>query len=322
MTIARLSDLQSLEEVALACGIEPTRIEAFAKIAPQAASYSVLKIPKRSVKRRNAFRTVYKANSEALSGFHRSIAMVVVNSANFGEHVQGFVKKRSTYSNARRHVGARLLLHADITAFFDTITVKQVSEALVVAGCVPDVANILARACTIDGYLRQGTRCAPALANLVCQHLDSDMLALAQDAGAVYTRYADDMTFSGDVVPKPASVEQVVKQHGFALRDGRCYQQRRGRNQYVTGLTIADAKPRLPRRLKRNLRLTFHYIEKFGLKAHVDRIGADEFELTRLAGMLRYVHSVEPDLAQKWGHSLAVGATKPAPTSESAPPAD
>jgi RNA-directed DNA polymerase len=314
MTTARLADLQTLDDVAQACGIESTRIVTFAETANQAALYTVLRIPKRSAKRRGSFRTVYKANSDALSGFHRSIAMVAVNSANFGEHVQGFVKKRSTRTNAARHLGARLLLHADITAFFDSISVQQVSEALVVASCAPDIAAVLARACTIDGYLRQGTRCAPALANLVCQHLDADMLALAQSAGAVYSRYADDMTFSGDDIPKPVSVEHVLKRYGFALRDGHCYQQRRGRNQYVTGLTIADKiKPRLPRRLKRNLRLALHYIEKFGFKAHAIRTGADELEMSRLSGMLDYVNSVEPELAQEWARALAAGSRKATP---------
>jgi hypothetical protein len=311
MTTACLHQLQTLDEVAIACGIQRKRIEKFAGAADQSALYKVLLIPKRSRKRPRDFRTVHKARSTVLANFHRSIAMIVVNSANFGSHVQGFVKKRSTCTNARRHLGAKQLLHADIVGFFDAITTDHVQQALLIAGSPPDVANTLARACTIDGYLRQGTRCAPALANLVCQGLDEKMLALAKSHGAVYTRYADDMTFSGDRVPSSDAVNFILTQQGFVLRGGRCFLQKRGRNQYVTGLTIADSTgPRLPRRLKRRLRLTLHYIEKYGFRSYRARTGKAGYTRSKLQGMLDYANSIEPDLAAKWYGQLLQGSNK------------
>jgi hypothetical protein len=310
MTAARLRDLRTLDQVAQACGISAERIREYANATPQADNYIRLQIPKRSPKRRGAFRTVYKARGDALSGLHRSVSMVVVNSVPFDEHVQGFIKKRSTFSNARRHLGAKLLLHADIKGFFDAISTKQVRDALTIAGCVPDVAAVLASACTIDGYLRQGTRCAPSLANLVCQNLDFDLIALARVTNSTYSRYADDITFSGDEIPNAQAVQDILGKYGFELRDGRCYKQQRGRSQYVTGLTVTDKdRPRLPRRLKRRLRLVFYHIEKHGFSAHIERHGLNETELSYLEGMLRYVKSIEPDLARKWRQALAAGYT-------------
>jgi len=151
-------------------------------------------------------------------------------------------------------------------------------------------------------YLRQGTRCSPPLANLVCRHLDVDMLNLASAYGAKYTRYADDLTFSGDAVPPAESVAAILKQHAFKLRDDRCYIQRKGKSQFVTGLHVGDkTQPRLPRRLKRRLRLVLHYIEKFGFQAHFDRKAKrrllhNEYELS---GMILFVHSIEPTFAKK-----------------------
>lgn len=313
MTIARLRDLKTLEEVAMACGTEGARIQTYADAAIQAAFYQLLRIPKRGPKRNGTHRVVNKALNTALSNFHRSMAMIVVNSAPFGEHVQGFVKKRSTRTNAVHHLGARVLLHADIVDFFDAISTAQVQEAFVTAGTPAALASTLARACTIDGYLRQGTRCAPAIANLVCQNLDADFLSLASNSGATYTRYADNLTFSGDQVPDSASVEHILNTYGFALRDGRCYVQHRGRSQYVTGLTIADTtRPRLPRRLKRQLRLVFHFIEKLGVVHHTkaNSVPAAMQMLRNLQGMLSYVNSIEPDLARKGRDALAKGIQK------------
>src|SRR5690606_30060926 len=111
--------------------------------------------------------------------------------------------------------------------------------------------------------------CSPVLANLVCRQLDGDLLALAAAHGAVYTRYADDIALSGERMPESAAVEAILAQHGFALRDGRCYLQRQGRAQFVTGLHVGDAsRARLPRPLKRRLRLILHYVEKFGVDGH------------------------------------------------------
>ena len=77
MTAARLQDLRTLDEVAQACGIPADRIRNYADATPQADNYVRLQIPKRSPKRRGAFRTVYEAQWDALSGLHRSVSMKI-----------------------------------------------------------------------------------------------------------------------------------------------------------------------------------------------------------------------------------------------------
>lgn len=236
--------------------------------------------------------------------------MIVLNSVDFGEHVQGFIKKRSIRTNAEQHLGAKQLLHADISHFFDSITTNQITQNLITAGTAPEIASLIAKSCTIDGLLRQGTRCSPILANLVCRSLDADMLSLARSVGAKYTRYADDLTFSGNGIPSSDSVAAIIAQHGFLLRDGRCYIQQKGRRQYVTGLTVADAeRPHLPKRLKARLRLVMHHIERNGLQAHFahDCKRPVANNPSELWGMLRFAKSIEPQLASMWLDQWAAG---------------
>lgn len=312
MTTAKLKDLKSLDDVARACGVERDFIEAYSNSQYQKSFFNPLKLSKRGRRRKGEYRVVFEAHEQRLAAFHRSMSMIVTNSAVFGDHVQGFLKKRSTRTNAEKHLAAKVLLHADIKGFFDAITTEQVRDAFVAEGTAVPMADVLAKACTIDGLLRQGTRCSPTIANLVCFDMDQSFLRLARSHNCVYTRYADDLTFSGDQVPLDDSVKKILESCGFQLRDDQCYRQYRGRSQYVTGLTTADQKqPRLPKRLKRRLRLVMYYIKKHGLADHWKRVGLDTIsEEAWLWGMLKYARSIEPQLASPWQHAFDEALTK------------
>lgn len=303
MTTAKLNDLRSLDDVARACGIEPEFIEAYSASQNQKLVFTALKLRKRGRRRNGQYRIVFAAREARLASFHRAMSMIITNSIVFGEHVQGFLKKRSTRSNAKKHLAAKILLHADIKGFFDAITTEQVRDAFVAEGMPVSMADLLSRACTIDGLLRQGTRCSPTIANLVCLLMDQSFLRLEKAHECVYTRYADNLTFSGDQVPSDDSVRAILESHGFKLRDDKCYRQYKGRSQYVTGLSVSEPdKPRLPTRLKHQLRLVMHYIKKYGLDEHWERAGVEDpiREESWLTGMLMYAASIEPDLVGQW----------------------
>ena len=193
MTTSKLRDLKTIDDVARACGVEVDFVREYAECEEQKSYYEALKLSKKGKRRRGEFRVVFAAREERLRQLHRGLSMVVANSANFGRHVQGFVKKRSTRTNAEQHLGAKVLLHADIKGFFDAITTEQVRVAFVEHGVLIPMAEVLAKACTIDSLLRQGTRCSPTVANLVCFDMDQAVIRLAEATGSAYTCYADDI---------------------------------------------------------------------------------------------------------------------------------
>ena len=316
MTIAKLIDLKSLDDVARACGVERDFIETYSNSKDQKSFYDILKLPKRGRRRSGEYRVVFAAREQRLAAFHRSVSMIVTNSTVFGEHIQGFLKRRSTRTNAEKHLAANVLLHADIKGFFDAITTEQVREAFIAEGAAVNMADILSRACTIDGLLRQGTRCSPTIANLVCFDMDQSFLRLARSHNCVYTRYADDLTFSGDKVPSDDSVKEIFERRGFKLRDNQCYRQYKGRSQYVTGLTVTDPnQPRLPNRLKRRLRLMMYYIKKHGLADHWKKVGVDDpiHAESWLHGVLNYASSIEPQLVSQWQQTFEEALSNRAP---------
>lgn len=296
MPSLKLSEVRTLTGVAKVLGCTADDLDVIASTKDQRQFYTPLRIPKKSRKRRGEFRTVYQAD-QRLSLIQKNIATWIAKHVEFPEYVQGFVQKRSIVTNARIHLGQHTLLHADIKDFFDSITVNQVDEAFVALGCTSPVANTLARVCTLNGQLPQGSSASPILANLVCRHLDTDLNTLAVANQCKYSRYADDITISGDQVPDGAEIETVLRRHGFSIRTEKYRIQRRGRSQYVTGLTVVDKScPRVPRVMKRRLRLELHYADRYGISNHLEHIGSEDtpqFAVNRLDGWMSFVFSVE-----------------------------
>lgn len=307
MTTAKLRDLLTIDDVARTCGVEIDFVRKYTKSVDQQKSYQVLTLEKKGNRRSGEYRVVFAAKEERLAQLHRGISMVVSNSVVFGDHVQGFVKRRSTRTNAEQHLGAKVILHADIKGFFDAITTEHVRTAFVAYGMKVRMAETLAKACTIDGLLRQGTRCSPTVANLVCFDMDQAFLRLAAANNCVYTRYADDIALSGDSVPADDSIRAILESYGFDLRDDQCFRQHRGRVQFVTGLSVSDSSAaRLPKRLKQQLRLVMYYIEKHGLEGHYQwpKTEGSKRSVIWLDGILRYAHSIEPALVTSWRNVL------------------
>jgi len=106
---------------------------------------------------------------------------------------------RHILSNAQRHIGCQWLLNVDMQDFFHLVTQQRI-ELLFRAPLLnfpEDMARFLAEACCYKGRLPMGAPTSPVLTNLICIPLDQDLLHWANQRGMTYTRYADDLSFSG-----------------------------------------------------------------------------------------------------------------------------
>lgn len=215
--------------------------------------------PKQVRRRRRSRRprTVFEV-LDPLSKLQRRIALDLRRlDAELPDCVYGFRTNRSAHANAARHCNREYVATVDLSDFFDSISYHDVRE--VFDRIVPrrQVAIALARLCTLDGVLPQGARTSPALANRVAGRLD-DHIMERLPRGTRYTRYADDLTFSGGTVPDEATVADWVGACRLKLRPRSYRVVRRGGGQYVTGLHVEGRHPRAPRRVRRSLdRLLF-----------------------------------------------------------------
>lgn len=189
----------------------------------------------------------------------------------------GFVPKRSVVDNARLHVGKKFVLNIDLHDFFPSITFEQVKRCLTSEPYrfSDYAAETIANLCVVyrDGrkHLAQGFPTSPILSNMVCAELDHQLAELAGKSGAVYSRYADDMTFSSDadVLQAPngeffRQVKTIIESHGFTLNEKKTRLQRRGQQrQEVTGLNVTD-KVNTTRRYMREIRSLLYIWERYG----------------------------------------------------------
>lgn len=215
--------------------------------------------------------------------------------------VHGFTRGRSTVSNAKVHLGAKAVLTIDISNFFSSIARSEVVASLQGSGANSPVANAIANVCTYNGVLATGFSTSPVVSNLVFRPLDDAFDAFASSNGVLYSRYADDLTFSGEEATDDmlAFVTEALSSQGFLVNPKKVRFQRRGHRQVVTGFAIQDADQlRLPKWQKKALRHELYCSETYGLEDQARFRGMTEEEFRiHLLGKINYLSAVEPRLA-------------------------
>jgi RNA-directed DNA polymerase len=209
-----------------------------------------------------------------------------------------FVKGRSAILNARSHLDSRTLLKMDIKDFFPSIQMKRGMAIFYRSGYSRRVSYYLAKLCFYGNHLPQGASTSPNISNIVAKRFDARLHGAAQLINAKYTRYADDLTFSGDHI-SPSFIKfirNILFDEGFEVNDRKTRLLEFGSSKIVTGVSISENKTKLPRKQVREIRKVAFYVLRYGLEDHSRRSGdLDPILLERLLGKIRYWLQVEPD---------------------------
>jgi RNA-directed DNA polymerase len=300
---------------ALQITVRQLRWLAFHNEVASRTHYVHFTVPKRSGGVR-----VLSAPHKKLKAAQQWILRTILDKLPVEPAAQGFVANRSTLSNAREHVGKQVLINMDLEAFFPSITFPRVRSVFHRAGYSPAIATILALLCTEaprkqvqyagqtyyvatgPRALPQGACTSPALSNQVASRLDKRLQGIAQKLNASYTRYADDITFSGNEELKEkvgyamARIRHIAQAEGFTVNEQKSRIQRRNASQEVTGLIVND-RPGVPRKMVRRLRAILHGARRTGLAAQ-NKEGRTNFS-SWLQGMIAYVGMAQPELGKK-----------------------
>lgn len=299
----------TLDELAVALGVAPELLRTVTSSETRQEFYTRHEIPKRNRHRSGQCRIVWEVENSTLAdahkAFNRRLNLFARDVDRHFPHdsVHGYVGKRSIRSNAQVHCGARLLLKADLADFFNTITKDRLVALFLDLGIQRPVAELMSRFATIDNRLPLGLHASPLLANLCCRQLDEMLKALAVSNGCNYTRYADDLAFSGKrTLPSRIDLSSEVEALGFKISPSKYRETKRGQAHFVTGLSITDTNgPHVPKKFKRRLMQELYYIEKYGLKDHLGRTGYPSYQkgINQIDGRVRYVSSIEPRLSSQ-----------------------
>jgi len=206
-----------------------------------------------------------------LAELQRRIVRHVVGALPVHEAAHGFRRGRSPLSCAAPHAGRETVVRMDLEGFFPAVSARRIAALLALAGYPPAVAEALAGVLTTAvppgvlatvpagrrdpsrvrllnnlaaTHLPQGAPSSPPVANAVTHHLDRRLDGLARALGATYTRYADDLAFSGDSLPLHRllpGVRRIVTDEGFRLRDDKTSIAGAHQRQRVAGLVVNSA---------------------------------------------------------------------------------
>jgi retron-type reverse transcriptase len=249
------------------------------------AYYRIYTIPKKSGK----VRTISQP-SKKLKGLQSWILVQILNKLKVSTSSKGFEKSSSILDNALVHKGANATMTLDLKDFFSTITRRQVYNIFSTVGYNRTISTILTNICVYKGVLPQGGPCSPKLANLVLWTLDLRIQGYVGKRGINYTRYADDLTFSGlnpaKVIKVMPMIKQIIRDENFELNHSKTRVAGTARAKIVTGLIISDEQIGIGKNKFKELRSKIHYLT---LPAEQ----TNEKLLYEVIGWLSYLNSVD-----------------------------
>ena len=267
--------------------------------------YYKAKLPKKSGGYRNL-----SVPDEVLKTIQKRIADVLLIHMPVSRYAKAYRFGSSTLRNAKHHVGKQMVLKLDILHFFDSIRYSTVKDIVFPEEIYAEPLRILlTMLCYHKDALPQGAPSSPAITNIILYEFDEQIGQWCRERGIAYTRYCDDMTFSGDFDPAEVIrfVRLELKKLGFLLNEQKTRIQRSAQQQSVTGIVVNE-KLSIPADYRRKLRQELYYCRKFGIQEHLQKIGLetpDDTYRIQLLGKVNYVLQVHPDDrymlgARKW----------------------
>jgi len=273
-----------------------------------------------AIPKRNGRRRIIMAPKTRLKAIQRQLNEQLVSRLPVSEHAHGFRRGRSVRTGAEPHVGRGVLLKMDLKDFFPSVTYGRVRGLLIAGGYGYPIAATLAVLMTESErqpvqledrlvhvpvgqrYCIQGAPTSPGLCNAICLRMDRRLAGLARKYGWSYTRYADDMTFSGDSDESLCDIRRlarhICRDEGFEVHPDKTRVMRRGRRQTVTGVTVNDVAG-LSRRERRQLRAVIHRLNN----PSADRPAT--MSETQLRGQLAWLNMLNPEQAEQLRQQLS-----------------
>ncbi len=243
----------------------------------------------------------------------------ILNKLSVHSCAHGFIKDKNILSNASNHINKSVVINFDLKDFFPTISFVRIKGLFIHLGYSEEISTVLSLLTTqshqeeieldnehffvhsIERVLPQGAPTSPMLSNLICINLDKRLEGLAQKFGFVYSRYADDLSFSSDETKNiPAIlkyVESIVSEEGFTLHEEKTSVMRAHQSQDVTGVVVNE-KTSIRRKELKKFRALLYQIKKDGLEGKSFNGGVNI--LDSITGYAHFINMIDPVKGEKF----------------------
>lgn len=286
---------------------------------PDSCRYHSFEIPKR-----NGGTRLINAPDKRLKALQRKLADYL--SEVYPKHLAayGFVEGKNTYLNASVHLKRRWVVSIDIKDFFPSIHFGRVKGMFQSRPFSFDerLARELANLCCYEQRLPQGAPTSPVISNFICWKLDNQLYRYAKRHRCVYSRYADDITFSTNLKELPEGIGQIdekgslilseavlriIEENKFQVNPAKIRYAHRNNRQEVTGIIVNSGCQNVRRTYVRRIRAMLHACEKYG----VDAAASEHFSkyegkiapnnpskafMNKLVGMVGYVRYIKREI--------------------------
>lgn len=215
---------------------------------------------------------------------------------------KAFMPGMKLRDNARFHRDTGVVVALDLHDFFGNIKFGEVYGVFKKLGYCSSVVMMLTKLCMYKGSLPQGAPTSPMLSNLMFHDLDQKIFLYCQKRKIRYTRYADDMIFSGNDVNVSGLityVKMLLNLKRLKLNDEKTKVMRRGCSQRVTGIVVNKVM-QVPKPYRDRVRQEVYYCIKYGFVEHMKRIPLPEWIKTvtlykhHLLGKINYILQINP----------------------------
>ncbi|MEH2399112.1 reverse transcriptase domain-containing protein [Nostoc sp.] len=273
----RFYKLKTRKDIASLLEISDYQLRYHLYIYPRDKAYTTFQIPKKT----GEYRTISVPHT-CLKIIQRKLNQVLKCVYQPKPSTQGFVTGKSIVTNAKQHLRQRYVLNLDIKDFFSSINFGRVRGLFMASpyNCTEEIATVLAQICCHENKLPQGAPTSPIVSNMISARLDSQLQRLAKKYHCIYTRYADDITFSTSRPKFPGhlawfseeaeklilsdDLKKTIEDNGFIVNESKSRLYSKYRHQEVTGITV-NKKLNVKRKYIRQIRAMLHAWEKYGL---------------------------------------------------------
>jgi len=305
--------LLSVKDIAKAMNISVSEIRflAYSRKNSKINHYKRFKVAKKS----GGYRLI-SAPMPRLKKAQHYILEHILNKVTVHSKAHGCVLQKSILSNALPHVNKEVVINQDLKNFFPSITYNRIKGVFKHMGYSEQVAVIFALLCSepkvLDvsllgenyfaqqghRFLPQGSPCSPAISNIICKKMDYRLDGLAIKAGFSYSRYVDDITFSGnkEQFSKITAIlkysKKIVKSENFTLHPEKLRIMKSHQRQEVTGV-IVNEKPNINKKTLKRFRALIYQIEKDGIEGKTWNGGTNV--LAEIDGFANFIYQIDKE---------------------------
>ena len=253
---------------------------------------------KKYINKRNGKKRELLIPNKLLKSIQKNILNNILNSLEVSKYAYAYIKNKSLNDNASPHINQKVVLKLDIKDFFTSITFEEIYKVIPNELFPPSIKVLILKLCTYYDYLPQGAPTSPMLSNLVLKNFDNYIGKYCEERNIAYTRYCDDLTFSGDFDTKKLKnkVQAFIEEIGYNLNDKKTKVIKNNKRQIVTGLVVND-KVNILISYRKKIRQEMYYIDKYGLDNHLNRLNitCKEKYINSLKGRINYCLSIDKD---------------------------